>query len=245
MTSLTMNTLLIATGNQGKRREYEQMLGGALPQGWSFSDLKSFGRDLPDVVEDRDTFVGNAIKKAVESCQASGVCVLAEDSGLVVDALDGAPGIYSARFAGPARDDLANNALLVSKLAGVPEHARAARYVALTCLALPNDPAGADLVARMGASFDQIPRGEPSNPGELGLVDGLAVVWFRGTVEGRIVDAPRGQNGFGYDPHFFLPELGLTMAELSADQKNGLSHRASALAQLSLALHHAMSQDLT
>ena len=240
-----MHTLLIATRNPGKRREYEQMLSSALPQGWSFQDLGTFDGHVPDVVEDRDSFVGNGLKKAIESCQASGVCVLAEDSGLVVDALDGAPGVYSARFAGPARDDLANNALLVERLQGVPDAERTARYVALTCLALPNDPSGADLVARMGASFDTLPAGEPTKEGTLGLVDGLAVVWFRGTVEGRIVDTPRGDGGFGYDPHFLLPELGQTMAELTSAHKNSLSHRASALDALATALQTASNQDPT
>ena len=236
------HALLIATRNQGKRREYEMMLAAALPDHWTFEDLSSLPEPIPDVVEDRDTFVGNAIKKAVESSQTSGRCVLAEDSGLVVDALDGAPGVYSARFAGLQKDDAANNALLVERLSGVPLEERTARYVALTCLAMPDSAAGRDLLSHLGCEdADELPVGEPGVEGELGRVDGVAVVWFRGTVEGLIVDEPRGDGGFGYDPHFLLPHLEHTMAELSAEHKNSLSHRASALDALARAIRSTRS----
>lgn len=105
--------LLVATSNPGKRREFAMMLSDLFEEEVDFIDMASWPEPLPDVVEDRDTFLGNAVKKAVETSQNAGVCAMSEDSGLAVDALDGAPGVYSARFAGEPRDDEANNRLLI------------------------------------------------------------------------------------------------------------------------------------
>jgi len=229
-------TLLIATRNPGKRREYEMMLSAALPEGWRFFDIGSWPEEIPDVVEDRDTFVGNAIKKAVESAQATECCALSEDSGLVVDALDGAPGVYSARFSAPNPTDARNNALLVERLQGVPDAERTARYVAIACLAIPDTESGRELLGLLGQTFEDLPAGEPGEEGAIGRVEGLAVVWFRGTVEGRIVDEPKGEGGFGYDPHFMVPMWNKRMAEVTAEEKNSISHRAEALGKITSAL---------
>ncbi|MEM1348756.1 MAG: non-canonical purine NTP pyrophosphatase [Myxococcota bacterium] len=229
-------TLLLATRNPGKRREYEMMLCTTLPEGWDFCDIGSWPGEIPDVVEDRATFVGNAIKKAVESARATGCAALSEDSGLVVDALGGAPGVHSARFSAPNPTGAKNNALLIERLHGVPDAERTARYVALLCLAIPDDPCGRELLDLLDHSFGGLPAGEPAKEGCVGLVEEFAVVWFRGTVEGRIVDEARGDGGFGYDPHFLVPMWNKRMAEVPAEQKNRISHRARALGKLAATL---------
>jgi XTP/dITP diphosphohydrolase len=188
--------LVFATRNPGKLTELRQLLAdldGAV-EVVSAADL-----DLPDVVEDAATFAGNAIKKAVEASRASGLPALADDSGLEVDALGGAPGVHSARYAGPEQDDSRNNEKLLAALAGVPAERRAARFRSVLALA---DTAGA--------------LGERVLTGE-------------GVCEGRILEAPRGTGGFGYDPLFFAPELGVTFAEAGVGPKNDLSHRARAM----------------
>ncbi len=224
--------LLMAAHNQGKRREYESMLSDVLPQGWTFQDLGSWGEEIPDVVEDRDTFVGNAIKKAVESTQAAGVPALSEDSGLAVDALDGAPGVYSARFSGVHGDNDANNALLLERMADVPDGARTARYIALTCLAVEPDDAGHELLAELGLAWEEVPDGEPEEEGVAGRTQGCVVIWWRGTVEGEIARDPRGTGGFGYDPLFHVKPQNRRMAELTPAEKNAISHRGDALRKL-------------
>lgn len=233
--------LLMATHNQGKRREYESMLGEVLPEGWTFQDLGSWPGEMPDVVEDRDTFVGNAIKKAVESTQAAGVPALSEDSGLVVDALDGAPGVYSARFAGTHGDNEANNTLLVERMEGVPDGERSARYVALTCLAVEPNEAGQELLGELGLRWDDIPEGEPDEEGVAGRAHGCAVVWWRGTVEGEIARERRGTGGFGYDPLFHVPSHDRRMAELSPTEKNAISHRGDALRKMKVSFQSKKS----
>lgn len=188
-----MTTLVIATKNQGKAREYRKMFK---PLGIAVKTLADF--DQPLVInEDGTSFEENALIKARAAVDAFQLPVLADDSGLVVDALNGAPGIHSARYAGD-HDDAANNAKLLAALKDVPAADRQAHFHT-TIVALKPD--GAKLVAN-------------------------------GRVDGHILTQPRGENGFGYDPLFFVDELGKGMAELTADQKNQISHRGRALRNL-------------
>jgi XTP/dITP diphosphohydrolase len=152
-----------------------------------------------DVVEDADTFAGNARKKASETARTLHCWVLADDSGLAVDALGGAPGVHSARYAGTHGDDLANNTRLLAELADVPDELRGAAFVCALALADP--------------------RGEVR-------------VETSGHCRGRITRAPRGANGFGYDPLFLIREYHKTFGELSALVKHQLSHRSRAIAHL-------------
>jgi len=149
--------------------------------------------DIPDTVEDRDTFEGNAIKKAQELCDATGLPAMADDSGLEVDALGGAPGVYSARYAGEPCDYAANNQKLLRELDG--KENRAARFVTVLALCRPGE--------------------EP--------------LTVKGTCEGIIIDELRGAHGFGYDPLFIPDGYSETFAELPAEVKNKISHRANAL----------------
>jgi len=183
--------IVVATANAGKLREVRQVLRALPVRLLSLANFPAV--DAP--VEDGDTFEANAAIKALYYARHTGQVTLADDSGLEVDALGGAPGIHSARFAGPRRDDRANNALLIRRLAGVPPQQRTARFRCAVAV----------------ATSDRV----------LGVVSGA--------VEGRIIDDPRGHNGFGYDPHFFVPEFGLTTAEMPPDQKNAISHRGRAL----------------
>lgn len=189
MTSPT--TLLIATSNPGKLREVRAILSG-LPV--RFSTLTDHP-GLPEAVEDAPTFDGNAERKALHFARLTCLWTLADDSGLEVDALGGAPGVHSARYAGSKRDDKANNAKLIAQLAGIPEKERAARFRCSVALATPTEVLAID----------------------------------SGIIEGIIVDDPRGDNGFGYDPHFFVPDKGMTTAEMPPELKNAISHRARAL----------------
>lgn len=188
---MSVRSILIASRNRGKIEEIEATLD--LP-GITF-EVRA---DLPSVDEDGRDFFENALKKARVCSQWSGMPALADDSGLEVDALDGAPGIYSARFSGRDKDDQANNEKLLRMMDGIPPEKRGAAFRAVIILYFPS-----------GAFV----RGE-------------------GVCRGVILDSPRGENGFGYDPLFFLPHLGRTMAELSPSRKNSLSHRALALADL-------------
>lgn len=193
--------LLLATNNAHKAQEIREILSG------SFSDIMTMreaGIEL-EVEENGTTFRENALKKAVETLAFAGDrfdAVLADDSGLCVDALDGAPGVYSARFSGEGHNDAANNAKLIALLKDVPENKRTARFCC--CVAL----------ARTG-------------------MDPIAV---QGEVEGTILYAARGENGFGYDPFFYYAPFGKSFAELSAEEKNAVSHRRRALNLLREAL---------
>ncbi len=188
-------SLVLASGNPGKLREFEQLLG---PLGMQVRPQSDFA--VPEVEETGLTFVENALLKAREASRVSGLPALADDSGLEVDALDGAPGIYSARYAGEPKSDERNNARLLEALAEVPEGARSARYwCVLVHLRHPEDP---------------VPR----------IVQ---CSW-----EGEILAHPRGEGGFGYDPLFWLPDQGMSVAELPAAEKNRLSHRGRALQAL-------------
>lgn len=195
---MTPRTVLVATSNAGKLRDFA---GAAQPLGVTIAGIPGFA-SLPTVVEDGATFEANAHKKAEEYSRAvPGELVVADDSGLEVDALAGAPGVHSARYAAdePHRaeantDDEMNNAKVLRELAGLTPEKRTARFVCVLA------------VAR----------------------DGRTLGIFRGTAEGIILDAPRGRNGFGYDPLFYFPQIGKTFAELSAEEKARYSHRGAA-----------------
>lgn len=188
-----MSRLLFATRNRGKLAELRALVA---PHGIEVDSLDDV--DAPgEVEEDGETFTANAEKKARAALAATGLPALADDSGLDVDALDGAPGVRSARYAGPGQDDAANNAKLLAALASVPDARRTARF---RCALAFVDAAGTLTVAE-------------------------------GTLEGRIGQAPRGAGGFGYDPLFLLPD-GRTLAELSAAEKNAISHRGQALRKM-------------
>lgn len=196
-----MSRVVFASNNEGKVREVGELLAGAaielISQGF-FS--------VPAVEETGATFVENALIKARNAAMHSGLPAVADDSGLAVDGLDGEPGVRSARYAGEAADDAANNRRLVDELVDVPEAERTARFhCVLVYLRHAADPA--PLIAH-------------------------------GTWEGRVIETPRGAGGFGYDPHFLVPELGRTAAELTPEEKNRLSHRGQALRHLLAALEH-------
>ncbi|MEM8608381.1 MAG: RdgB/HAM1 family non-canonical purine NTP pyrophosphatase [Myxococcota bacterium] len=188
--------LVVATNNAGKVREYERLLAD-LP-GFTFESLASAGIDI-EVVEDRDTFYGNALKKAQEVAAVANCAALSDDSGLVVDALGGRPGVYSARYSGQGATPESNNAKLLEELRDVPPGERTARFV---CTIVLVDRAGKELAVAEGAC------------------------------EGTISDAPRGDHGFGYDPLFVPLGYDQTMAELSPEEKNRISHRGKATAIL-------------
>lgn len=188
-----LTELVLASHNAGKLKELQAMLGDAV----RVRSVAEFSSHEPE--ETGLSFVENAILKARHAAQVSGLPALADDSGLAVDALGGAPGIYSARYAG-GKDDAANNAKLLAELADVPDAERGAQFVCALALVRHAD--------------DPLPI----------LCEGL---WH-----GRILHEPRGEHGFGYDPLFWVPECGCASAELPAAEKNRLSHRAHAMAQL-------------
>jgi XTP/dITP diphosphohydrolase len=200
---MTTRTVLLATSNAGKLRDFA---GAAASYGATIRTIPNFS-SLPEVVEDGVTFEENARKKAESySLAVPGDLVLADDSGLEVDALGGAPGVYSARYAArtPQENaphttnynsaDEANNARVLRELEDVPDEKRTARFVCVLAAAR----------------------------------EGHTVRTFRGTAEGVILRAPRGNNGFGYDPLFYFPQIGKTFAELSAEEKAQYSHRGAA-----------------
>jgi XTP/dITP diphosphohydrolase len=201
--------VLIATANRGKAQEFAQMFAAF---GVFVKTLNDFA-DPPHIVEDGATFAENALIKARTVARAYGVPVLADDSGLCVDALGGAPGVYSARYAGPDAADTANNAKLLAALTqleavgGAPvappgNHPRLLSQAHFACALALFEPAS-----------------------------GLTLTAF-GRCGGWIADAPRGSFGFGYDPLFYLPELGCTFAELPPERKNEISHRSQAIRAL-------------
>ena len=192
--ALPKNQLLIATRNKGKAKEFEALFA---KKGWSIKTLLDFP-EIPDVDETGTTFEENALLKAETIAQTLNMVVLADDSGLKVDALGGQPGVYSARFAGEAKSDAANNAKLLHELTDVPDAERTAQFHCTLALAMPDK-------------------------------ESLVV---SGEVDGVILTIPRGDNGFGYDPLFYVPRLEKTMAELSGEEKNQISHRSQALMQL-------------
>jgi XTP/dITP diphosphohydrolase len=187
--------LVVATANPGKLREFRSLLAGLRFELLSMADLH-----LPSPEETGSTFLANAFIKARHAATASGCAAVADDSGLEVDALGAAPGIYSARYAGGDADDQANNRKLMEALMGMAHEQRRARY-------------------RCALVYVDTRKDAPALVAE--------AAW-----EGFILDAPQGTGGFGYDPFFWLPELGKTAAELDPEQKNLLSHRGKAMRAL-------------
>ena len=190
-----MSRLVFASNNPGKVREVADLMAGLdlelVPQSYYCA---------PEAEETAPTFVENALIKARNACVHTSLPAIADDSGLEVDALEGEPGVRSARYAGDGAGDAANNQRLLEELVDVPARQRRARFqCVLVCLRHAGDP---------------------------------TPLICQGTWEGRIAEAPRGDNGFGYDPLFLVPELGLTAAELDAAAKGRLSHRGQALRRL-------------
>ena len=190
-----MKKIIVATGNEGKMKEFRQILQG---EDIVFSSLKDENLQDVEIVEDGSTFEENALIKARKISELTGQIVLADDSGLEVDALDKAPGIYSARYMGEDTSYRIKNQSLVDRLEGVPVEKRTARFVCVIAAAFP---------------------------------DGT-VCTTKGTIEGKIGYEERGENGFGYDPIFYLPDMSRTTAELSPEEKNAVSHRGKALAAM-------------
>ncbi len=196
-----MRRILSATSNPGKLRDFS---GAAARHGVEVAGIPGFS-SLPAVVEDGLTFEANARKKAEEySRRVPGEIVIADDSGLEVDALNGAPGVHSARYAADKpeqadanTEDEPNNARVLRELTGIPPTRRTARFVCVLAAAR----------------------------------DGKTLATFRGTAEGIIGDAPQGKNGFGYDPLFYFPQIKKTFAELTAEEKSRYSHRGEAFRQ--------------
>jgi XTP/dITP diphosphohydrolase len=187
-----MRTLLVATHNQGKIREYRSLLAD-LPLAVTWLDQEGV---TFEVEETGSTFIDNACLKAEQYANLTGLWTWADDSGLEVDALDGAPGVLSARYGGPGLDDRDRYLLLLEALRMRPEAQRTARFRCVVAIAVPGGP----------------------------------IYTAEGVVEGVIVDQPRGEFGFGYDPVFYVPEHQATMAELSPAVKNRISHRGVASA---------------
>ena len=197
-----MDTLVLASGNQKKLDEMRAILEPLTLKVVPQSDFQ-----VPEAEETGLTFVENAILKARNAAAHTGLPAIADDAGLEVDALNGAPGIYSARFSGADASDAKNNALLIDMLGDLPDAPRSARYQAvLVLMRHPDDP---------------------------------TPLICQGTWEGEILLAPRGNGGFGYDPHFLIPELGVTAAEMDPAEKNRVSHRGRALKALMDALREA------
>ncbi len=189
-----MKTIILATNNENKVREFREILSGGdievLP-------LKEAGIDA-DIEETGTTFAENALIKAREICRLTGKPALADDSGLCVDLLEGAPGVYSSRFMGEDTPYSEKNAAIIEKLAGVPTERRGAAFHCVMALVFPD-----------GREFTT-----------------------EGKMSGIIAETPAGENGFGYDPIVFLPEYGMTSAQLSPEEKNAISHRGEALRKM-------------
>jgi non-canonical purine NTP pyrophosphatase, rdgB/HAM1 family len=185
--------VVLATGNPGKLVELRRVIqdAGLAVEVLGLSDVDPY----PEPVETERTFEANAFIKAEAAARHTGLPALADDSGLEVDELNSMPGVRSARWAGPERDDAANNALLLAQLAGVPAERRGARFVCALAMVLP---------------------------------DGARYLW-RGEMPGRIAEEERGDGGFGYDPLFLPDGQACTSAELTASQKDAISHRGKAV----------------
>ena len=187
--------IILASGNAGKLREFQQLLGGC---GFDIHPQSEFFSESAE--ETGLTFVENALIKARYACQKTGLPAIADDSGIEVDALNGRPGIYSARYAGVDANDEKNNALLLQELMNVPDEKRTARYHAV--------------LVYMRHAEDPTP------------------IICHGTWEGKILREAKGSGGFGYDPLFYVPTHNCASAELSKDEKNKISHRGKAMAEL-------------
>ena len=194
-----MRRIVLASGNKGKLKEFSEILNPI-----NFEVVSQGELGVLDIEETGLSFVENAILKARHACAVTGLPAISDDSGLEVDALCGAPGIYSARFAGEGATDAKNIEKLLGELAELDESQRTARFrCVLVCMRHENDPT--PLIAL-------------------------------GTWEGRVLAAPEGENGFGYDPIFWAPEFDCAAAELTSEQKRSVSHRGEAVAELSAQL---------
>ena len=193
-----MTELVIATRNRGKLEEIQALLDGVVGTVRCAADFPGFA----ETIEDGLTFQENALKKAREAMLFTGLPALADDSGLVVDVLDGRPGVHSARFAGEGAGDAANNLRLLEELNGIPANRRQAAFVCVLAFVTP-------------AGVEQV---------------------FSGRVGGVILTSERGDGGFGYDPLFLVDGFNRTMAELSLQEKNAISHRGQAVQQFRIFL---------
>jgi XTP/dITP diphosphohydrolase len=199
-----MKKLVIASNNPGKLREIERILQ---PLGMEILPQSAF--NIPEAEEPYCTFIENCLTKARHASQLSGLHALADDSGICVDALNGAPGVYSARFAGEPKSDTRNNEKLIELLKHETNR-KAHYYCVIILVRSPDDP-------------------QP--------------IIAEGAWHGEIIDTPRGDGGFGYDPYFLVPAFGKTGAELPLDVKNGISHRGIALASLVAKLKLTLAQE--
>ena len=187
-------TVVLGTHNQGKVREFQALLENTGVTLLSWKDVDG----SISVVEDGKTFLENALKKAEATARATGMVAIADDSGLEVDHLNGRPGVFSARYAGPKATDQENYGKILEELSGVLPAQRGGRFVCVIGLVTP---------------------------------DGKRE-WVEGECRGVITESPRGEQGFGYDPIFYYPDYGKTFAEMDADEKNQVSHRAEAIRKL-------------
>ena len=188
------NKIIFATGNEGKMREVREILSDL---GMEILSMKEAGVSM-DIVEDGITFEENARIKARAVQKATGALVLADDSGLAVDYLNGEPGVYSARYMGEDTSYVIKNKSIIDRLKGIEGSARSARFCCAIAAVFPD---GSEAVTE-------------------------------GIIEGVIAESPSGEGGFGYDPIFYLPERGMTTAELSAEEQNAVSHRGNALRKM-------------
>ena len=189
-----MNKVVVATKNKGKLKEIKQILA---PMGFNVISREEANIDM-DIDETGDSFEENAMLKALAVHKLTGAIVIADDSGLETDALNGAPGIYSARYSGANASDDKNNEKLLIQLKDIPDEKRTARFV-----------------CAIAVVFDENRK-----------------FTVKGTVDGIINRAPAGENGFGYDPLFYIPQYGKTVAQLSSEEKNKISHRGKALEKM-------------
>ncbi len=189
-----MNKVVVATKNKGKLKEIKQILA---PMGFNVISMEEANIDM-DIDETGDSFEENAMLKASAVHKLTGAIVIADDSGLETDALNGAPGIYSARYSGANASDDKNNEKLLIQLKDIPDEKRTARFV-----------------CAIAVVFDENRK-----------------FTVKGTVDGIINRAPAGENGFGYDPLFYIPQYGKTVAQLSSEEKNKISHRGKALEKM-------------
>ncbi|WP_084246359.1 XTP/dITP diphosphatase [Planomicrobium okeanokoites] len=193
-----MKEIIIATKNKGKAKDFEQLLE---PMGYKVLTLHDVAPHM-DVEETGETFEANAILKAEAIAQELQATVIADDSGLEIDALDGEPGVYSARYSGDERNDESNIDKVLQKMVQVPDSEKTARFRCVLALASP----------------------------------GEETILFEGTCEGLITDERKGENGFGYDPIFYVPALDKTMAEMKPSEKASVSHRGNAIRELGKAM---------
>lgn len=201
-----MTEIIFATGNKDKMREIREIMADCDVH---IVSMKEAGIRV-DIVEDGTTFEENAKIKARAVAAHTDAIVLADDSGLEIDALNKEPGVYSARYMGEDTSYHIKNSSLIERLNGVPDEKRTARFVCAVAAAFPNG----------------------------------RVKTVRGTMEGRIGYEEKGENGFGYDPIFYLPEYGCTSAELSMEEKNKISHRGKALRGIRESVKEAFSEEL-